>query len=246
MVSVGQVLDGVRESDVVFVGESHDNREHHEAQLAVIRGLHESGDRVAIGLEMFRAASQKALDGWVAGSVAEADFAREFSDNWTGGYWPVYRPIFLYARAMKIPMVGLNIDRGIVRQVSRNGVEALPAGSDPRYKTVACDPAERYRKSLSDLAAGHMSPYAFVRFCEAQMLWDSAMAWELIDHARENPGVTTVVLAGSFHSWKHGIPERVRSQSPLSFKVILPSGETEPFGYDVTNLEADYVWWFGA
>jgi uncharacterized iron-regulated protein len=245
-VSLDQIVRDVRDADVVFVGESHENRGHHGSQLSVIRELHESGDRVAIGLEMFRSSSQSLLDDWVSGTVSEKDFARAFGDNWTGGLWPEYRPIFLYARENRIRMVGLNIDRGIVRKVSQAGIETIPAESDPRYRSVSCDPEERYRKELEALTAGHVTPYAFVRFCQAQMLWDSAMAWALVDHAAANPGVTTVVLAGIFHSWKYGIPERVEKQSTLSFRVILPSEEKAPFGYNITNLEADYVWWFGA
>jgi uncharacterized iron-regulated protein len=143
-------------------------------------------------------------------------------------------------------MVGLNIHRGIVRKVSQGGIDTIADTSDPRYRSVSCDPVERYRKELRQLTGGHDTPYAFVRFCEAQMLWDSAMAWSLVDHAEANPGVTTVVLAGIFHTWKYGIPERVQQQSSLSFRVILPSEQQAPFGFDITSLEADYVWWFGA
>lgn len=245
-VTVDQIVSDVRDSDIVFVGEFHGNAGHHGSQLSVIRGLHESGDRVAIGLEMFPASSQRLLDDWIAGTIPERDFARAFGENWTGGLWPEYRPIFLYARENRIRMVGLNIDRGIVRKVSQGGIETIPSESDPRYRSVSCDPVERYRKELEALTAGHVTPYAFVRFCQAQMLWDSAMAWALIDFAAANPGVTTVVLSGFFHSWKYGIPERIDRQSSLSFRVILPSGEKTPFGYDISRLEADYVWWFGA
>jgi len=246
IVSVADIVNSVRESDVVFIGESHGNAAHHDSQQAVIRGLHEAGDRVAIGLEMFRASSQVYLDRWVAGAISEKEFERVFRDDWTGDLWPKYRPIFLYAREYGIRMIGLNIDRRIVRKVSRDGIDAIHGTTDPRYRSVSCDPVERYRRELEGLTAGHVTPYAFARFCEAQMLWDSAMAWSLIDFAAANPGVTTVVLAGNFHSWKYGIPERVRNQSALSFRVILPSEERAPLGYDITTLEADYVWWFGA
>jgi len=52
-----------------------------------------------------------------------------------------------------------------------------------------------------------------------------------------------VVLAGAFHSWKHGIPERVRARAgdSLPFKVILPVGREDPMSAALTLEEADYL-----
>jgi uncharacterized iron-regulated protein len=55
-------LGGMR---IVLVGEHHDNADHHQAQLQIIRALHQAGRKVAMGLEMFRGDSQADLDRWV-------------------------------------------------------------------------------------------------------------------------------------------------------------------------------------
>jgi uncharacterized iron-regulated protein len=243
ILSVPEMIDEVKSSDFVFVGESHDNPAHHAAQLEIIRSLRESNGKLAIGLEMFIAGSQRELDEWVAGSIPEDRFISIFNENWQGGYWPLYRPIFLYARDHRIPLVGLNLDRSIVREVARSGSQSLRSGKVPGVRDVTCDASDRYQRYLRDVLRSHGRHAGYHRFCQAQMLWDAAMAWNLIGFAESNPGHTVVVIAGGGHSWKHGIPERIARQST---KVILPSGEKDSFGYDISHEEADFVWWIDA
>jgi uncharacterized iron-regulated protein len=248
ILSVPELIDEVKSSDFVFVGESHDNPAHHAAQLEIIQSLKERNEKVAIGLEMFLAGSQRDLDDWVAGRIPEERFIRIFNENWQGGYWSLYRPIFLYARDHRIPLVGLNLDRSIVREVAQSGSDFLRSGKVPGVRDLKCDASERYQRYLREVLEHHQGKHdAYQRFCQAQMLWDAAMAWNLIDYAESNPGSTVVVIAGGGHSWKHGIPERIERQSTLSYKVILPSGDTtESFGYDISQEEADFVWWIHA
>lgn len=246
IVTVSDLVREIRGMKVVFLGESHDNRKHHAAQLAIIRAMEDAGMKIAIGLEMFPASDQNRLDRWIAGEIGEQAFVPAFDRNWRGGYWPLYRAIFLHARRREIPMVGLNVERHVVNRTFRNGFASLDRSEIPDIGEVRCDPSARYRSLMEKVLAGHRGSQAFVRFCEAQMLWDAAMGWNIIDFLERNPEHTVVVLAGGFHSWKHGIPSRVKQASDFPFKVILPSGERDFLGYDVAFEDADYVWWFEA
>lgn len=240
---LSDLVDAVKEKDVVFVGESHGNRDHHAAQLSVIDGLSRGGDRITIGLEQFGTGYQWALDAWIAGMMTETELLPIFVKNWGGTLWGMYRPIFLYARDNGIPMLGVNIDRRLVGKVSRDGFGSLPEGSVPGVTKVSCDASERYQQEIRNTLTGHMRSLDYRNFCEAQVLWDSAMAWNIIDYLAGNPDRTVVVLAGQYHSWNHGIPERIRRQSALSTSVILPSSGGSNLGYDLTEKEADFVWW---
>jgi uncharacterized iron-regulated protein len=241
---LGTELSGSR---IVFVGESHDNRLHHAAQLEVVRSLVRAGAKVAVGLEMVGAEDQDALDRWVAGKMTEEEFVSVFGRNWGERSWPSYRGIFLYAREHGVPMVGLNVARRVVRQVSQSGFASLDKNDVPGVKNVGCDPDPKYEALIRRAMEGHHHGRHrdFVRFCEAQLLWDAAMAWRLVDFVEEHPDRTVVVLAGSAHSWKHGIPERVRRQSSIAFTVILPEEKENVLGYRLTKEDADYVWRFG-
>ncbi len=245
-VTVSDLVRDLGDAKVVFIGESHGNRRHHAAQLALIRALEDAGKKIAIGLEMFPASDQDRLDRWVAGTIQEGRFVPAFDRNWRGGYWPLYRSIFLYAKEQGIPMIGLNVERQVANKAFREGFASLNRSEIPDIGEVRCDPSDRYRSLIREALGGHRGGKAFVRFCEAQMLWDAAMGWNIVDFLDRNPDTTVVVLAGGFHAWKHGIPERVKRSSDVPFKVILPSGEREFLGYEVAIEDADYVWWFDA
>lgn len=60
---------------------------------------------------------------------------------------------------------------------------------------------------------------------QAQLVWDMAMAMSvyLLDYLRSHPDHTVIVLAGSVHAWKKGIPTQVREQdSAVNQITILP------------------------
>ncbi len=235
-----EMIDDLKRTDIVFIGESHDSKKDHQAELDIISALHKQGARPAIGLEMFRSESQNILDGWTSGTIDKDKFIRSYYDNWRIP-WPFYRDIFLYAREKRIPMVGLNIPDNISEKVAEKGFDSL--GRDELAKlppSISCDVDPSYMDFIENAYAAHdMKKERFVYFCEAQMLWDKAMAWHLIGYMKKNPGRKMIVLAGSGHSWKRGIPEQLRRTVPYTFKVVLPSVQDGIDG--VTKGDADYV-----
>jgi len=246
-VTMTQLVEEIRGARVVFVGENHGNRNHHRTQLDVIRALRDSGVDVAIGLEMFLARNQRSLDDWVGDRIPESAFLKEFGENWDGRKWPAYRDIFEFARVEDVPMIGLNLERRVVRQVSLGGFSSVDRRDIPPIREISCDAGEKYQEVLRTAIGVHAGKEEFVRFCEAQMLWDASMAWNVIDYLEKHPGRVMVVMAGSFHSWKHGIPERIRVQSnaAIPFKVILPFVEEDPRSSELTGADADYMVHYG-
>jgi len=237
-----EMIEDIKKVNIIFVGEFHDRSSHHQAQLEIIKALNLSGVPVAIGLEMFRADSQKELDRWVEGSSEENEFKRVYQANWTLP-WSFYKDIFLYAREQHIPMVGLNVADEITQKVSRQGFSSL--GSDDLKHLppgISCDIDEGYMNFIQRAySAHHTQGKSFVHFCEAQMVWDKTMAWNLVEFLRKNPQRTIVVLAGTGHSWKRGIPEQVERLSGPSYRVLLPEvpGLIDPKA--IRSLDADYI-----
>ena len=237
-----EMIVDIRKVNLIFVGEVHDRSSHHQAQLEIIKALDRSGVPVAIGLEMFRAASQKELDRWVEGSSGEKEFMKVYRDNWTAP-WPLYKDIFLYAREHRIPMVGLNVADEITRKVSRQGFSSL-GGEDLKHLPpgISCDIDEGYMNFIQRVYRAHqIEGKSFVHFCEAQMVWDKTMAWNLVEFLRKDPQRTVIVLAGTGHSWKKGIPEQIERLSGPSYTVILPEvpGLIDPQA--IPSSEADYI-----
>lgn len=243
-VSLPELIQDLRRARVVFLGEEHGNREHHAAQLAVIRALADSGARVSVGLEMFRADAQAKLDLWVGGGLDQHAFYGLYADHWAAGLWPRYSDLFYYARQQGLPLVGLNVSRALVAQVAREGFLSLDSRDRDRLGVVRCDVDERYQRVLAlVLGRKDQESESFWRFCEAQVVWDTAMARNALRHLEAHPDRTLVVLAGTFHAWKHGIPEQFGRLSGLPFRVILPATDESFLRYDVVLEDADYVWW---
>ena len=242
ILSLSELTKDLIESRLVFVGEIHTFKRHHHMQLQTIRALKEAGAPVAIGLEMFRRDNQTNLDRWVAGELSEREFQKIYYKNWNYP-WPLYRDIFLYARKYKIPMVGLNVPPEVTRQVAREGFASLSPKQRGDLPVVTCRVDPEYmafvRRSLGMHGHGGME---FTKFCEAQLVWDTAMAWSLLRYLEKNPKATVVVVAGSGHSWKLGIPAQIQSRSTVPFRVILPEVPGRVELENITVNETDYVW----
>ncbi|MFO0752101.1 MAG: ChaN family lipoprotein [Thermodesulfovibrionales bacterium] len=230
-------------ADVVLVGESHGERSHHAAQLAVIKALRGVRPPLAVGLEMFRADSQDALDRWIGGEMTLQKFLQIYYDNWSFP-WAYYSDIFFYAREKGIPLVGLNIPRRIAQKVAWTGFSSLtPDELKELPPGITCDVDREYMDFIRRTYEAHRGGDAgsFTRFCEAQMLWDKVMARHLVAYLKRNPGSTVVVLAGSGHSWKRGIPEQIRRASGLTYRVILPAPPDGARRDTITPDDADYL-----
>jgi uncharacterized iron-regulated protein len=242
VVALPDIIPDLKSARLVFIGELHDQELHHQAELEVIRRLWESGSPVAVGLEMFRRDSQATLDQWVGGSLTEEAFQKIYLDNWDLP-WNLYRGIFLFAREHKIPMIGLNVPGEITRQIAREGFSSLTPEQLAGMPPVSCAVDDAYaafiRRSLGMYAHSGMS---FTRFCEAQLFWDTAMAWNAIRFLNEHVRFTMVVLAGSGHAWKRGIPARIASRAPFPFRVILPEIPGRLDRQTVRPADADYLW----
>jgi uncharacterized iron-regulated protein len=209
--------------------------------LNVIQALHEAGAQVAIGLEMFRNDSQQALDQWVAGNISEKQFEEIYYDNWTYP-WSVYRMIFEYARKEKIPMLGLNVPREITRQVSREGFNSLSEEQRGKLKDVSCRVDKEYMDYIKKAFGGHAhGKINFTYFCEAQMVWDTAMAVNTLAYLKKEPDAVVVLLAGAGHVQKGAVPRQIRDRSQIPHTVILPKIEGIIDPQTISIKDADYI-----
>ena len=243
IISFEEMMNDIKKARIIIIGENHDNMSHHDFQLQVIETLHNKRIPIALGLEMFRTESQKKLDGWVKGTLSLQDFLRLYYDNW-GFSWPLYRDIFIYARDKKIPMVGLNLPRTITQKIAQSGFSSL---TEEELKVlppgIACDITSSYKEYIRRAYRGHgfENEKLFVHFCEAQMVWDSAMAWNIMQYIKQNTARLMVVLTGSVHAWKMGIPSNLKRDPMFSSIVIIPEKPNELDKNNATIKEADYL-----
>ena len=241
IVSLPEVLKDLAGVRIVCIGELHAAASHHRTQLGVIRALHSGGRQIAVGLEMFRAEEQDPLNRWIRGETPEEAFVSVYLRNWNLP-WELYSDIFLYCRESAIPMIGLNVPSAVTRQVAERGFSSLAKEQLQHLPPVSCNVDQVYQDFIRRALGGtHKHGADFEHFCEAQLVWDTAMAWHTVRFLEDNPNHTVVILAGSGHAWKRGIPEQIRRQSNVLFRVILP--ETPTLDRESVKLEdTDYLW----
>ena len=238
---LAEALPGLQGKKIVLVGEQHDQKGHHAAQLEIIKALHKRGTPMAVALEMFRTDSQDALDQWVNDRISEKQFQKIYYDNW-GFPWALYSLIFDFAREVKIPLVALNVPRAVTQQVARGGFKSLSEEQRAGLPFVECRVDPEYmdfiRRAYGAHGHGQMN---FTNFCEAQLVWDKAMALHSIAYVKKHPDRTLVLLAGTGHAWKKGIPERIKERSSTSYAVLLPEIPDHLDKDSITADDADFL-----
>jgi uncharacterized iron-regulated protein len=241
-VGLAQMIDDVKGSKVILVGETHHEKKHHELQLDVIRALHDKGVPLAIGLEMFPSESQQQLDRWNEGKLLELSLKWVYAQYWSDE-WLLYRDIFVFARDNHIPLIALNIQKQIMSKVMRQGFASLGlADKKDLPPEVTCVLDTPYTEFLKQVYSQHINNEKyFIYFCEAQTLFNSGMAWNIAKYVKNNPIKTVVTLAGAWHVVKSGIPEQLERYLNVSYKVIIP----ELPGFSTENAsskDADYFY----
>ena len=238
---MSKAISELKKNRVILVGEHHTNMDHHFGQLNVIQSLKEAGVQVAIGLEMFRHDSQQALDRWVDGNIGEEEFQKIYYNNWTYP-WSAYEMIFEYAKKEKIPMIGLNVPRDITRQVSRTGFNSLSDEQKGKLADVSCRVDKEYMDYIKKAFGGHgHGKLNFIYFCEAQLVWDSAMAVNTLEFLKKYPDAVVVLLAGAGHVQKGAVPRQISLRSQIPHAVILPKIEGMVDRQTVGIQDADYI-----
>ena len=239
-----RMVGEVSKSRVVVIGETHDNQSHHDLQLKIIRTLYEGGAPLAVGLEMFRAENQDMLDKWWRWGMPTEQFEALYRENW-GMPWPLYRDIFFYTRQKRIPLVGLNVSRDVISKVAREGFASLTEAERKKLPPgLTCTLDETYRSFIRSTFTEHAraSGRSFEHFCEAQMVWDTAMAIYALEYLDRNPGSRIVILAGTAHAWKRAIPRQIATMRPdVTVSVILPAKGGEGDREKITVEDADYL-----
>jgi len=238
---LAEVIKNVERADVIFIGEIHYNALHHKAQLDIVRSLHAKKYPLAIGLEMFTPEDQQALDDWTVGKLTEESFLPIYSRNWSYG-WQLYRDLFMFARDNHIPLIALNVPKTVIAKVMAGGPPALQANElPPKISWILNESQANYMRIISRQVFGSTPPDGMVaRFSQAQALRNSGMAWNIARYRQKSAAAKIVVLAGTWHAVKNGVPDLLPVYGKLTYKVFLPE-LTELNLENATVNEADYL-----
>ncbi|MBF0588950.1 MAG: ChaN family lipoprotein [Magnetococcales bacterium] len=255
-IAPGTLHEALAKRRFVLVGETHTDPEHHRVQLMVIQALHKRRTSIAVGMEMFPRAMQPVLDRWIAGNLTEEQFLDESFWYLTWGFdAALYLPILRFLRDERIPLFAMNIERKVVKETRRLGLENLPPDMRRMIPNPAPLPAP-YRAELKALYDAHpfMAKGApFETFAQAQQVWDAVMADSMHQAAQRHPDTLIIGLAGNGHIIDgHGIPHQLRAlldhdiqsdpfrpEEPSPIATVIPWTVDEDYAHQGA---ADFAW----
>ena len=220
--SNSSLIKKLSQSQVVLIGEDHENPEHHRMQLHTIAQVYAEQPDLALGFEAFPRSVQKVLDKWVAGEIDEKTLINDtrWDEVWRFNK-DYYLPMFHFARMNKIPMLALNVDRKLVSDVGNKGWDKV-AESEKEGISKPAAPSQDYIKVLAEVFSQHMPKHAhgnadeqnelseqdineiannpsFQRFMQGQLVWDRAMAEAIAKSIKQDKKSLVVGIMGAGH-----------------------------------------------
>lgn len=203
-----RIVEQIGKSDVVFLGENHDDSVAHALQFEIFKAAfdkYSKNRKVTLSLEMFERDVQTVVDEYLSGLISETHFLAS-SRPW-GNYKTDYRPLVELARENKLEVIAANAPRRYVNMVSRTGRESLDKLSPEAKSWLAPlpygEPSEKYAAKFNALMgktpdpATKQSPNPIVY---SQALWDATMAFSISESLKKNKNELVVHLNGAFHT----------------------------------------------
>ena len=204
--SVADIVKALEDTDVVFLGELHDDAVGHAVQFEIFKQAVERYSprrRVTLSLEMFESDVQIVLNEYLKGLITENHFLLS-SRPW-GNYKTDYRPLVELAKERRLDVVAANAPRRYVNMVSRGGRNALEGLSKEAKEWLAplpyAEASEAYSKKFRALmGSSGEAQMGLENILSSQSLWDATMAYSVARSLKKNKESLVVHLNGGFHT----------------------------------------------
>jgi len=244
--SYSELVNRLSPCHIVFIGEVHDNPDHHLIQLQLLQSLRQKWGHVTLAVEFLPLQSQPILEAYFKGDISEQDFLEKVKWPKAWGFdYHFYRPLVDFQRINGDPIAAINAPPYLVKKVARKGLESLTKPErDLLPKGIDLTDRE-HRAYLKEVFVSH--PHGelenFEYFYQAQCVWEETMA-ENIARLLNNGINRVVVICGNGHIFRGlGIPKRLLRHTKLPVATVMP------FDLEQSTLIkrdiADYVWFTG-
>ncbi len=249
------LLARINTADVLLLGETHDNPQHHELQQKLLKARIASGARPALMpalmMEQLDIESQPALDRALAGSNRDEVLNSvtkliKFAD------WQFYRPLLAIAIDNKLPVIAANIPSQRLQPVIWNGFAAYDAEELKRLDVEQVWSESRQKYLVTHMGGAHcgqLRDELRAGLSRSQRLRDALM----VDSAVSSIGRGVVGIIGSSHARRDiGLPIYFAARVPaarifsIGFVEVSP-GRTDPGTYEADSATGDApydVIWF--
>ncbi len=236
-VKYGKLLKKISSTDLLFIGEEHNNPIVHWLQLEITSDLYDlKGKALVLGAEMIEADDQIWVDQYFSDTITEAVF--EDTARLWGNYKTDYKPLVVFAKDHDLPFIASNIPRRYASMVYKQGIESLDNLDEETKAFIAPLPIEvdlelpGYKGMLDMMAEHGGKPNE--NFPKAQAVKDATMGHFIVQNWQ--PGKYFIHYNGLYHSNNYeGIIWYVNKYNPaIKIKTITTVSQK-----DISKLEEE-------
>ncbi|WP_455211994.1 ChaN family lipoprotein [Kaarinaea lacus] len=244
-----QLLNDIVGQEYVLLGETHDNPVHHNYQAWVITQLKMRGRNMSVAFEMLTPEQDQAL------AKIQIQTADQIFDavQWENTGWPnraLYKPVFVAALDAGYAIHAANIDRQELNQIIMQGEKSLPENIKTQLHAnpLSEESEELLRTGIVESHCQMLPDSMVPAMMLGQRVRDAAIANSVVTNKAKD-GI--VLIAGSGHTQKNGVPGFIRSVDnsakiftmawmEVDKRLSNPEDYSEYWGTE--ELPFDYVW----
>ncbi len=200
-------------ADLLVLGETHDNPDHHLLQARLLRATARSGRKPALAFEMITPDRQRELEEQLARAPQDVDALGQ-ALRWSESGWPdfrMYRPIFEVGLDAGLPIRAANLTRAEMRAIIGQGEASLDQPSRTLLERAGPPDSAALEGLRDEMRASHCHqlPEEMIDpMVLGQRARDARIAESVLEASR---GRGAVLITGSGHArTDRGVPYYLR------------------------------------
>lgn len=242
-VSINDIADDMKNNDVLFYGEEHNDSVTHYLENKIFETLFQKySNTMTLSMEMFERDVQPIMNEYLTSDIRERNFKKD-ARAWSN--YSDYRPMVEFCKANKLDVICANAAGRYSNLAGRKGQSALmklPLESKRFFAPLPYDTASgKYYEKLMDLS-GHgtstdttkknppvtgMGNFSLIT---AQSLWDATMAYSISEYLKMHKTKKVFQVNGRFHSDEHfAVVAQLKKYGPKTRVLVISSGSDEAF-----------------
>jgi uncharacterized iron-regulated protein len=223
------LVDHLLQADVIYLGEKHNNPEHHRLQNKIIQALIAKGKRPQLGFEFFSTSDTPLLLDFIDSHRAKHPGAVEKRvetmlrkqlgwDDKSDKLWPYYFALLSLAKKENLVAAGLDLSDAQKRRITRKGWDNL-TNLEKRsiFSTHLNDRTYRdyMYEIFADVHCGMKNPRMQSLLFDSWIARNDTMAHAITELHETGPDKPVVVIIGAGHTEHNlGVVDRVRHLTP--------------------------------
>lgn len=210
-----ELLDKATAADVIYLGENHENADHHQIQFDMINDLLKAGKKPQLGFEFFSVEQTSFLMAYVGGNKrrmhgasSEEGLEKRLRQNlgWqirSDRSWQFYFRFIKLAKKHQLTVFGADLPAGIISRIARGGIDALTPVEKTLLQPTGFTHAAYKKLMFEKFKASHCG---FAREDHQERMYQTwvarndAMARSIVAMAEAQPEQPVVVILGRGHT----------------------------------------------